>query len=105
MSLLYFDGCPNWHDAEQNLRAALAEVGPRDVVVGKQLVDTVEEAERVGFVGSPTILIDGADPFAPPHAAPGLSCRVYRTAAGFTGAPTISQLRAALTAAQEPTPP
>ena len=89
--------------AETNLRAALADLSPveaGDVVVRKHLVDTVEEAERVGFLGSPTILIDGHDPFATPGATPGLSCRVYATDAGMTGSPTVVQLREALAAAK-----
>ncbi len=102
VSLLYFDGCPSWHDAERNLLAALAEVGAPDVVVHRQLVDTVEEAERVGsLLGSPTILVNGRDPFAVLGATPGLSCRVYRTDAGLAGVPTVAQLREAL-AAQAP---
>jgi hypothetical protein len=99
ISLLYFDGCPHAQAAEANIYAALADLNASDVVVRKQLVDTVEEAERVGFLGSPTILIDGRDPFAVPDATPGLSCRVYRTDAGLAGVSTVAQLRDALTAA------
>jgi hypothetical protein len=62
----------------------------------RQLVDAVEEAVRVGFLGSPTILIDGADPFAAPGVTPSLSCRVYRTDTGLAGAPIVEQLRAVL---------
>lgn len=100
LTLLYFDGCPNWRDAEQNLDVALAELGATNVVLRRQLVDTVEEAERMGFHGSPTILIDGADPFAAPGATPGLSCRMYRNDSGFAGSPTVAQLREVLAAAQ-----
>lgn len=95
VTLLYFPGCPNWQAADTNLRAALEEAGA-DVAVRRQVVDTVEDAERHGFLGSPTILIDGRDPFAEPGAVPGLSCRVYRTVAGVAGAPTVAQLRTAL---------
>lgn len=95
VTLLYFPGCPNWQTADANLRAALEEAGA-DVAVHRRVVDTVEEAERQAFLGSPTILIDGRDPFAEPGAVPGLSCRVYRTDAGVAGAPTVAQLRAAL---------
>ena len=35
-----------------------------------------EEAARYGMQGSPTILIDGRDPFAEPGAAASLSCRL-----------------------------
>ncbi len=48
---------------------------------------------------SPTVLIDGVDPFADPDAPVGLSCRVYRTAGGVEGSPTLEQLRLAVTAA------
>jgi len=68
--------------------------------VTRHLVDTLEDAERVGFHGSPSILVDGVDVFAGPNAAVGLSCRVYRTPDGPAGAPTMEQLRAALTAAE-----
>jgi hypothetical protein len=99
VTLLYFPGCPNWQTADANLRAALAEAGA-DVVVRWRVVDTVEDAERLGFLGSPTVLIDGRDPFAEPGAVPGLSCRVFRSAAGVAGAPTVTQLRAALAGAR-----
>jgi len=102
VTLLYFDGCPNRHEAENNLRAAVAELGAGDVVVRRRLVNTVEDAERVGFLGSPTVLIDGRDPFSVPGAAPGLSCRVYRTDTGLAGAPTVAQLCAALAEAHQP---
>ncbi len=60
-------------------------------------MDSPEEAERTGFRGSPSILIDGADAFADPDAPVGLSCRVYQTPHGPTGSPTLDQLREALT--------
>jgi len=65
--------------------------------VNRHLVETAEEAERIGFHGSPSILVDGVDVFAEPGADVGLSCRVYRSADGLAGAPTLEQLRAALT--------
>lgn len=64
--------------------------------MARHLVDTLEEAERMGFHGSPSILVDGIDIFAEPDAGVGLSCRVYRTPDGPAGAPTIEQLRTAL---------
>ena len=97
VTLLYFPDCPNWQTADANLRAALDDLGA-DVAVHRRVVDTVEDAERTGFLGSPTVLINGRDPFAEPGALPGLSCRVYRTDAGVAGAPTVAQLRAALAA-------
>jgi hypothetical protein len=76
--LLYFDDCPNWHHAQARLREALADLEP-PVQVRYELVRTPEDAERAGFRGSPTILINGRDPFAAPEDPVGLACRIYRT--------------------------
>ncbi|MGI8696955.1 MAG: hypothetical protein ACR2JQ_09960 [Mycobacteriales bacterium] len=95
VTLRYFDGCPNWQLAEQRLHAAAA--GRTDVTLVLQPVETQADAERLGFTGSPTILIDGIDPFAEPGATAGLSCRLYRTGSGTAGAPTQDQLQQALT--------
>ena len=94
IALLYFDDCPNWKIADEHLSTIAAE--RPDLTVSRHLVDTLEEAERVGFHGSPSILVNGIDVFAGPDAGVGLSCRVYRTPDGPAGAPTIEQLRAAL---------
>lgn len=92
----YFAGCPNWRVAEERLRAALAEAGQHHAAVALEPVDTHEEAVRLGFHGSPTILVDGRDPFCVDGTAVGLACRIYATEEGLQGAPTIDQLRAAI---------
>lgn len=94
VTLLYFDGCPNWKIADQRLAEIAAE--RHDITVTHRRVDTIEEAERVGFHGSPSILLDGVDAFAQGNAGIGLACRVYATAEGPAGAPTLEQLRAAI---------
>jgi hypothetical protein len=96
ITLRYFDGCPNWRTAEERLRAALDDAGASDAAISLERVATQEEASRLGFRGSPTILIDGRDPFADEGADIGLACRVYATPEGLQGAPTLDQLRAAL---------
>ena len=92
VSLLYFDGCPNWQETESRLREVL---GP-DATLTYVHVGTQEEAERLSFRGSPTVLVDGRDPFADAGDPVGLSCRVFRTPEGLRGAPTVEQLREAL---------
>ena len=93
--LQYFDDCPNWRIAEARLSAALTRLeDPTGVVLEK--VDTPEAAERARFRGSPTILIDGNDPFADPDAPIGLSCRIYRSSHGIEPAPTVDQLTSVL---------
>ena len=94
--LRYFDGCPNWQAADARLREALAATGHGDQPVSYEKVETPQDAERLGFVGSPTLLIDGRDPFETPGAPFGLACRVYRTPAGLAGSPTVDQLRGVL---------
>jgi len=95
--LQYFEGCPNWQLAAGRVREVLAAAGlSGEVDVAYQAVESSEEAERVGFRGSPTILIDGRDPWAETAGGPGLSCRIYRTEAGAEGSPSLEQLAAAL---------
>ncbi|MDX2377618.1 thioredoxin family protein [Microbacterium sp. LRZ72] len=96
ITLQYFDGCPNWEVLDNRLAEAVD--GQSDVRVTRQLVETAEDAERLGFHGSPTVLIDGVDPFSDEHATVGLACRVFRTPAGFAGSPTVTQLRVAISA-------
>lgn len=96
IALRYFDGCPNWRVAQERLRAALQQSGAATVAIELERVASQEEAVRLGFRGSPTILIDGHDPFADDRAKPGLACRVYDTPAGLEGAPTVDQLTSAL---------
>ena len=92
VELLYFEGCPSWRVMDERLGVLGAEF---DFEHQRILVDTPEAAERAGFLGSPTVRIDGEDPFAAPGAAVGLSCRVYPTVDGLIGCPTLAELRAA----------
>lgn len=90
--LQYFDDCPNWRVLDDHLCTLAPEFTHATVI--RQLVETPEEAQRVGFRGSPTILLNGVDPFAAESdPVGGLSCRVYRTPDGRAGSPTLDQLR------------
>ena len=98
ITLQYFDGCPNWEILDHRIAEALH--GRTDASIIRQRVGTTEEAVRLGFHGSPTILIDGIDPFAEPSAPVGLACRVFRTPNGLAGSPTLEQLHAAFSEAR-----
>lgn len=99
MSLVYFDGCPNWQVADARLTEALRLSGLAKQPVEHVLVTSVEQAEGMHFVGSPTILIDGEDPFLDDEPRPvGLTCRVYRTDTEVGGSPSVAELVAVLTA-------
>ena len=66
-------------------------------------VETEEEAEALGFVGSPTIRIDGRDVADAGGTAPGLNCRIYRLRDGRISAlPDPLDVRRALAAASQP---
>ncbi len=96
ITLQYFDGCPNWKLLEQRLAKAVVEAQVVGAEMVRERVESPEEAVRLGFRGSPTVLIDGKDPFASEGDAIGLACRVYRTANGEDGLPSVEELRAAL---------
>lgn len=94
ITLQYFDGCPNWRIADEHVRLLAAE--RPDIIVRHQLVESADDAERVGFHGSPSIIIDGADAFPDASAQVGLACRRYLTPDGPAGSPTLDQLRRAV---------
>ncbi len=98
VTLQYFEGCPHWQVAADRLLALAA--GRTDISVSFQVIDGPEHAEAVGFHGSPSILVDGVDPFDDGTAVVGYGCRVYPTADGRQGCPTVEQLTEAL----RPTP-
>lgn len=95
LKLLYFDDCPSWKLAADRLDAVAAT---RGLAVERRIVGTAEEAQAARFAGSPTVLVDGRDPFASGDERFGLACRVYNTPDGPAGSPTTEQLEAVLDA-------
>jgi hypothetical protein len=93
VTIQYFEGCPHWRIAEQRLRQALKDIGRDDVSIDHQRIDSPDDAERLDFHGSPTLLIDGRDPFAGREMPASLGCRVYQTEEGTQGAPSVAQIR------------
>jgi len=90
--LLYVDDCPSWRTAEERLRVALDATGHQHVPIVYELVTTIDEAREWHFCGSPTILVNGVDPFATAHDEPALACRVYASDQGRGGSPSVAQL-------------
>jgi hypothetical protein len=92
VTVLHVAECPNTAALIERLSTVL---GPRGVVA-MRTVSTEADAAALGMHGSPTLLIDGCDPFVgSPEAS--LSCRLYQTEDGVRGLPSVAQLRAALT--------
>ncbi len=115
VKILYFRGCPNWQKAVDRTRTALAELGRVDVAIQLEDVNQKPQLPR-HWAGSPTVLVNGQDPFVADGSAlgddragadgrsaapaPGRdACRMYRTGAGLEGAPSADQLRTALSVA------
>jgi hypothetical protein len=87
--------CPNEQAAAQ-LHIALVDIGLPDTRFRTTVIEHQAEAERRGFTGSPTFLLDGTDPFSEPDRPIGLGCRVYHRADGPAGVPSLADLRQAL---------
>ncbi len=92
IELLYVDGCPNWPVAHARLAEFMAYTGLRDEPIDLIEVATPEQASALEFPGSPTIRINGHDPFRSDDDFSALKARVYFTPDGPAGAPTREQL-------------
>src|SRR5512140_900682 len=92
IDLLYFDGCPSWKGALENLKAALlAEALEDDIHLVK--VEDDDEANRRKFLGSPSFQVNGVDLWFEERQQYGLSCRIYATPQGMRGTPSREMLR------------
>lgn len=92
IDVLAISDCPNLRPVLNRVHTALANVGINDAAVCTFVVVDLAQAEAVGMHGTPTILIDGRDPFAVEDSVPSLSCRLYRSATGMSGGPTVDDL-------------
>ena len=93
LEILQVPGCPGADLLEDRL-AGLLTGRPRVI---RRVVTSQAEAEELGMTGSPTLLVNGADPFARPGQPPSVSCRLYLDEHGRQSpAPSPGQLRAAL---------
>jgi hypothetical protein len=94
LMVLSVPGCPSVPLLEQRLAEALA--GWPAVTV-QRVIASADEAAQCGMRGSPTLLVNGHDPFAVPGTGPALACRMYRGKGGrLEGVPTVDALRRAL---------
>jgi hypothetical protein len=95
LTVLAVPDCPNASVLQQRLAGLV--VGRPGVTVARRDITDLAEAARRGMHGSPTLLIDGRDPFAVPGTVPAVACRLYRGENGrVEGAPAISALRQVL---------
>lgn len=100
LTLLAVPGCPGVAEFAEMLASVLA--GRPDVMLHRREISCEVAAAEAGMHGSPTLLINGSDPFAVPASEPGLFCRLYPRAAGHPGrVPSAEALRQALAAARD----
>jgi hypothetical protein len=99
IDVIYLRDCPNVRVVRQRLAAALAATGHCAAQVQLVPAEDLTPAQAHMFPGSPTILIDDADPFAATASPASLSCRLYQTPTGLAGCPSVEQLIDVLNAA------
>lgn len=95
IELLVVPDCPNEAVAAQLIATAVADTRVQATVT-RTIIASQDQAQQRGFVGSPTILLNGSDPFARPNAPVALSCRLYPTPDGLRGVPALRELRQVL---------
>jgi protein-disulfide isomerase len=84
----HFEGCPNSKEMIARVKTAITEFG-NNIEYKEILVETPEEAERVKFRGSPTVLINGIDlENMPEPIEANLACRYY-----IDGLPSIEEIK------------
>ena len=95
LTVLAMPDCPNVPVLQQRLADVLADWP--GVALQWRVITNVAEAARWRMHGSPTLLVNGHDPFAQAGSCPALACRMYRAADGsLDGAPSVLALRQAL---------
>ena len=97
VEILSFAGCPNHLGAIELVERVSGEVGLDPEIRVLDVLDQ-EAAQRLRFLGSPTIRVGGRDidPHAEERSEYALSCRVFRTEAGIAGEPDERWVRDAL---------
>jgi hypothetical protein len=97
IEVLYFDRRPSTDAFLPRLRDLLAQLGATDRLELRR-VETIGDAERERFLGSPSVRVDGYDiePGADERTDYGLKCRLYRTGSGMRGEPPTDWVLAAL---------
>jgi len=101
IEFLYFEDCPNAGPAWNLLQEVLSDHGIEEPPQ-RIHVQTVEQARRHRFPGSPTIRIDGRD-VAEEDTDYGLKCRVYSSDGGVQYWPPRDWIEKALERARRVT--
>jgi len=95
--VLFFEGCPNHRLAVERAKNALAQESVEAEVAEVRVADEAA-ARELGFLGSPTVRINGKDvePAARGLTQFGMCCRTYFEGGRRSGAPSQEMIRAAV---------
>jgi hypothetical protein len=98
VELLVVQDCPHLEQARRDLQSVLGR-GIIEVPIQLIYVNSPDDADFLGFQGSPTIRVNGDDVVPQPELPFALGCRIYRDATGATrGSPPIEAIKAAVDA-------
>jgi hypothetical protein len=92
IELLYFDGCPSWQSAFENLRQAMEAENIHHQVRLIEITNS-QQAQEEHFLGSPSFRWNGLDLWPETRTRYNMSCRVYQTDEGMCGSPSVEMLR------------
>jgi hypothetical protein len=97
VEVLYFEGCPNHVPTVERVRDALQSEN-ETADIEEIEVRTPAEAESLGFLGSPSVRINGLDIELEARGLTsyGFSCRTYLDGPTRSGAPSSGMIRRAL---------
>src|SRR6266436_7957884 len=104
IEVLYFDGCPNHKPAVERVQELLREEGVSAELLEVNVGDA-SIVQQVGFLGSPSVRVNGLDVEPEARAAReyGMMCRTYAVNGRREGLPSREMLHHAIREAQSGT--
>jgi hypothetical protein len=98
IEVFYFNGCPNHEPAVEQVRQALKAESIATAVEEIEVTDTAM-AHEIGFLGSPSVRVNGIDVEEAARDAQtfGFGCRTYFDGDQRSGLPSVNLIRSALT--------
>ena len=100
LDLLYLPGCPN-HGATASLVRSVLQAEGLKAEFNEIPVTDHEQAEAVGFPGSPTLLVNGRDIETGSPSQVGFACRTYVVEGKPLGVPPRSWIEHAIRRAKK----
>jgi hypothetical protein len=97
VEILTLEGCPNADSTEDVVREAMRLEAVEGAIEFIQ-VDDPDLAQRLRFLGSPSVRVEGEDvePSANARAAYGLMCRTYLDGTEIRGIPPVAMIRTSI---------